>query len=60
MAKEPRLSDVAAIQALPPRDTQSTRYGFWVQPMTPTMECCDGPSVGDEKMSTAVKYLKRG
>ncbi len=59
MAKEGRLSDVAAIQAMPERRTDASRFGIWVIPMQPTEVHCDGPSVGDEKISTAVKYLNR-
>lgn len=57
MAK--RFSDVAAIQDMPNRKTDSTKFGMWVAPLEPTPRHTDGPCVGDEKISTAVGYLNR-
>ena len=63
MAKRDRLSDVAAIQAMPNRKTDSTKYGIWVEPMESgqNMLCQDpcNTGVGDEGIASAVKYLNR-
>ncbi len=61
--RKDRLSDVATIQAMPNRRTDSTRYGIWIEPMEHGRDMlCPDPcntGVGDESISSATKYLNR-